>query len=156
MQGICYTVLIEKSGGLMDSPLQRGHLPGLPSLSLFANTNPHFLHTGGCITRRSRCLSNDLRICSRCAYTSFSGRPAFAEISFASIGLSCNRRAIVTRAVSSRCCGVLSLNCLSRPLIIFFQLSSISVTAYALLHTAYCLPPTAYFFSRSIYYNNLP
>ncbi len=72
--------LWKKRGSLICSLLHSGHLLGERGVLLLVNLNPQAKHSGGVI-RRVPC--NDLFICSRCAYTSFSGICVAWEISFA-------------------------------------------------------------------------
>jgi len=84
----------------MEVPLHTGHFPGFVSLSLFLKTKPHFLHSEDLTIRAWPSAWRLRRMCSRCAYTSFSGIPTIALISFADMSLPVMALMISRRVVS--------------------------------------------------------
>jgi hypothetical protein len=72
---------IEKRASWMDSPRQRGHLPGFRSRARFEKMNPHFLHSAGVMIRCLVALLAVFLMCSRWSYTSRSEILTSLEIS---------------------------------------------------------------------------
>lgn len=93
-------VSIWKRGSVI-SPLRHiGHFPGRVSLSLFLNSNPHFLQCAGVTERYRSRVFEVFRICSRWSQMSFSGTMISFDNSFAESGILPTSAMIFCRIVS--------------------------------------------------------